>query len=116
MLSAFALALLGPTLAGDVRPLAGQAREPIQTPAGLIHPERLLLEVRKGAGVAALEAAHARAGGRVLQDLPQIGWQIVEVDPRRLFEAREAYLREPAIARADFDRAKRLAYVPNDPF
>ncbi|HUR26702.1 MAG TPA: S8 family peptidase [Planctomycetota bacterium] len=116
MISAFTLLLLGSILAGDGRQAAGIAREPIQTPAGLIHPERLLLEVRKGAGLAALEQAHARAGGRVLQDLPQIGWQIVEVDARRLFEAREAYQREPAIARADFDHAKHLAYVPNDPF
>lgn len=91
-------------------------KEPIATPAGLINPERLMVQPRPGASPAALERAHARAGGRVFRDLPQIGWQVVEVDARRLFEVREAYLQEPAILRADFDRAKRLAHVPNDPY
>ncbi|MEO6709943.1 MAG: S8 family serine peptidase, partial [Planctomycetota bacterium] len=102
--------------AAQSAPSGGRPKEPIETKAGLINPERLMIKLRAGASPAAVERAHARAGGRVLQNLPQIGWQIVEVAPETLFEAREAYLREAVIVRADFDHVKRLAYVPNDPY
>ncbi len=118
MISCFALALCalsGSAPTGEVSP-RHQPKEPIATSAGLINPERLLIQLRPGASPAAIERSHLRAGGRVLRDMPQIGWQVVEVDARRLFEVREAYLREPAILSADFDRAKKLAYVPNDPY
>src|SRR5262245_15193678 len=116
MLSVFALLLAGPVVAPQARPGARVPKEPVQSPAGLINPERLLIQLQPDASVAAVARAHARAGGHVLQDLKQIGWQVVEVDARTLQESREAYLREPSILRADFDHAKRLAYVPNDPY
>lgn len=95
---------------------AGATSEPVQSPVGLIHPARLLVQPRAGASTDEVAQAHLRAGARVLRDLPQIGWQIVEVEPRLLNKARETYLGDAAIERADFDRAKRLAHVPNDPF
>src|SRR5688572_2761529 len=104
MMHTLALAFL-PLLAGSPSlPAQTQAipSQPIESSAGLIHPRRLMIELEPGAGEDAIARAHARAGGRVLQDLPQIGWQIVEVDPRLLFQARETYLAEPAIRRADF--------------
>src|SRR5687768_11508037 len=113
MLTAVFLACLS-----SVSPLDGPAKppEPIASPAGLIHPRRLLVQVRPGAGAAEVDRAHARCGGQVLRDLPQIGWQVIEVDPRRLVAVRESYLSEPLFLRADFDRAKKLAHVPNDPY
>ncbi len=117
MLNTLALLCLGSIVAGvEIKPAAHAPKEPIMTSVGLIDPERLMIQLRPGASVAAITRAHARAGGHVFRDLPQIGWQVVEVDPRTLFESREAYLREPAILRADFDRAKQLAYTPNDPY
>ena len=117
MLNAIAFLCLSSLVAAPDGKLPSHTpKEPIESSAGLINPERLMIQLRPGASVAAITRAHLRAKGRVLQDLPQIGWQIVEVDPRALFESREAYLREPAILRADFDRAKHLAYVPNDPY
>ena len=44
-----------------------------------VHPSRLLVKVKKGAKAEEIAAAHVRVGAKVLQDLPQIGWQVVEV-------------------------------------
>jgi hypothetical protein len=81
-----------------------------------IHPSRLLVKLREGAPPARVAAAHRRLGARVLRDLPQIRWQVVEVAPARLLEARELYRAEPAFERADFDTARKVAYQPNDPY
>jgi subtilisin family serine protease len=86
----------------------------ISSNEGAVHPSRLLVEPRKDATAREIAAAHALAGARVVRDLPQIGWQIVETAPGKSAEAREAYLASRAIERADFDRARRLAYTPND--
>ncbi|MBK8177863.1 MAG: S8 family serine peptidase [Planctomycetes bacterium] len=118
MLNAIALVLL-PLASVPAQTDAAPRRtqfEPIQTPAGLIHPRRLLVQRAPGASESQLAAAHARAGTTLLRDMPQIGWQVVEVARGSLWEARESYAKERAILRADYDRAKRLAYVPNDPF
>ena len=81
-----------------------------------VHPSRLLVKVKKGAKAEEVAAAHVRIGAKVLQDLPQIGWQIVEVKPGRNFVAQEAYGHEPAFERADLDHARRVASTPNDPY
>jgi subtilisin family serine protease len=80
-----------------------------------VHPSRLLIQLRADVQAEEVASAHLAAGGKLLRDLPQIGWQVVEVDPARLQAARAEYARQPAVARADFDRVKRLAYDPNDP-
>jgi len=112
VLSCLSLAAAAQTKA----PTPPAAHEPIATPVGLIHPQRLLVQLRPRASAADVALAHARAGGSVLRDMPQIGWQVVEVNPRQLFETRDAYLAEHAFLRADFDHAKFLAHVPNDPY
>jgi subtilisin family serine protease len=81
-----------------------------------INPTRLLVKVRKGASGEQVAAAHARVGATLVKDLPQIGWQIVAVPAGKNLEIRRAYGGEPAIERADLDRAHRLAYTPNDPY
>jgi len=80
-----------------------------------VHPRRLLVKLRPDALAAEVEAAHRSASARVLRDLPQIGWQIVQVEEGGLLAAREAYAGSAVIERADFDRARKVAYVPNDP-
>ncbi|MBL8843170.1 MAG: S8 family serine peptidase [Planctomycetes bacterium] len=82
----------------------------------VVNPERLLIKPQRGASAEQLAAAHARAGGRVVRELPQIGWQIVAVPYGTHLAARERYAAEPAIERADLDHARRLAHVPNDPY
>jgi subtilisin family serine protease len=81
-----------------------------------VHPSRLLVKVKKGAKAEDIAAAHARVGGKVLKDLPQIGWQIVEVKAGRNFAAQEMYSHEPAFERADLDHARKVASTPNDPY
>ena len=81
-----------------------------------VHPSRLLVKVKKGAKAEEIAAAHVRVGAKVLQDLPQIGWQVVEVKPGRNFTAQEAYGHEPSIERADLDHARKVASTPNDPY
>ena len=80
------------------------------------NPTRLLVKVKRGADRREVAEAHARAGGRVVRDLPQIGWQIVEVPYGEQRDARARYEGERSIARADLDRARRVAHVPNDPY
>jgi subtilisin family serine protease len=95
-------------------PFASAGEEPgEQVP---INPTRLLVKLRAGASQADVAAAHARVGAKLVRDLPQIGWQIVAVPPGRNVAIRDAYAREPAIERADLDRGRKVAYVPNDPY
>jgi len=82
----------------------------------VIDPTRLLVKPRAGASAEAVAALHARLGAKVVRELPQIGWQIVQVPRGRHLELREAYARDASIERADLDRARRVAHVPNDPY
>ena len=77
---------------------------------------RFLVEPAAHADPRALADLHERLGGRVLQDLPAIGWQIVAADPRRVDEVRRSYAASPLVARVEPDRAYRLAHTPNDPY
>lgn len=95
---------------------ARSAPDPSAFEDGRAHPARLLIEPARGADPAALELLHARLGAQLVQALPQIGWQIVEVDPARRDALRGEYALSPLVARAELDRARRLAYVPNDPY
>ena len=52
----------------------------------------------------------------MLTDLPQIGWQIVGVDPARFEEIRQAYAHSALVSRVEPDHAYRLAHIPNDPY
>ncbi|QYK55052.1 MAG: S8 family serine peptidase [Fimbriimonadaceae bacterium] len=59
-------------------------------------------------------AAAARVAGRVVTNVPQIGWSVVEL-PGDLNKARQTMLGVAGVKRVEFDRAARLAYTPNDP-
>lgn len=82
---------------------------------GPVHPTRLFVRPVEHADRAAVSALHRRLGARVVTELPQIGWQIVEVDADHLAQRRQEYALDELVSRADFDRARQLAYVPNDP-
>ena len=78
-----------------------------------IHPEHLLLKVRSGIDPVAAERS---VGARLVRSIDAIGWRVVEVEPQRLLNAREELLECGAFERVEFDRARRLAHVPNDPY
>ncbi len=98
------------TGSGDGAPLVPVALERV------INPERLLVKPRRDATAEQVAAAHARAGATVVSDLKQIGWQVVAVPYGTHLAARQSYFADPAIERADLDRARRVAHVPNDPY
>jgi hypothetical protein len=88
----------------------GHSRQP------QIHPEHLFVKSRAEAAPDDLDHALEAAGAATLQDLPQIGWRIVKVDPSRLHAAREALAASGVFERVDYDHALELAHVPNDPY
>ncbi len=100
-------------LSGNGR--AAQVPPPADFGGSAVHPARLLIQPVRGVAASALEGLHRRLGAHVVRELPAIGWQIVEVDPQRLAERRGQYAQSALVARAEFDHARRLAYVPNDP-
>jgi len=99
--------------AGAAPAVVAPAGPPADAP---IHPARLLVKLAPGTGAPAVAPLHEQLGTTVLHDLPQIGWQVLVVPAGRNFELRERYAADPRIERADLDRARKLAYVPNDPY
>ena len=95
---------------------ASTARPAPAAEAGEVHPTRLLVQPAKDANPAALARLHASLGAHVLREMPAIGWEVVEVAPEHLAELRAEYALSPLVARAEFDHARHLAYVPNDPY
>ena len=81
-----------------------------------VHPRRLLVRVADGFEASGLEETRREAGARVLFDLPQIGWQVIEVPVGQLENARALYARDPAAERVDYDHRLQPAHVPNDPY
>ena len=80
------------------------------------HPTRLLVKVRAGAPARDVAALHRSFGARVLRDLPQIRWQVLEVPPSRRDPLRALYASAGGLfEHAELDRGRRLAYAPNDP-
>lgn len=73
-----------------------------------VHPNRLIVQIDR-------PEVLAQKGYRVTRNFPQIGFCVVEVGPGALDATRRRLEREPGVRRADFDRAARLAYTPNDP-
>ncbi len=84
--------------------------------ADSIHPRRLLVEVEANATLEELEAPRRLAAARVLFDLPQIGWQVIEIPEGRLEAARSIYAESSGVARVEYDRRYELSYTPNDPY
>src|SRR5260221_5587228 len=95
---------------------SGDFHVPVARPGaaetGAVHPTRLLVQPARGADPAALELLHRRLGAHVLRELPQIRWQIVEVEAARLAEVRGQYAESALIEHAEFDHARHLPYTP----
>ncbi|MCY3001293.1 MAG: S8 family serine peptidase, partial [Planctomycetota bacterium] len=80
------------------------------------HPTHLLVKVKPDASPRDVEALHHALGARVLRDIPQIRWQVLEVPRGKRDELRALYASETALfEHAELDRGRKPAYVPNDP-
>ncbi len=83
---------------------------PIQIGDALVHPRNLLVHLREPEVQSRL-----RSGGfHILKYLPQIDVAIVEAPGGKLQATRQELGALDGVEFADFDRAARLAYVPND--
>ncbi len=81
-----------------------------------IHPERLFVKPRAAVLEPSIAQVLEHAGATTFRELPQIGWRIVTVAPRRLFAARAALESSGLFERVDYDHALHLVHVPNDPY
>jgi hypothetical protein len=74
------------------------------------------VKVKPDASPRDVEALHHALGARVLRDIPQIRWQVLEVPRGKRDELRALYASETALfEHAELDRGRKPAYVPNDP-
>ncbi len=82
----------------------------------VIHPRRLL--VKSAPGLIDLERREAlgRIGARELRYMPQIDWSVIEVAEGTLHQSRWLLERDARFSQVCYDRARKLAYTPNDPY
>jgi subtilisin family serine protease len=78
-------------------------------------PGELLVRFRPGATRAEMEAAAARAGGRLGDAIPELGVQVIEVSPARTQRALESLRSEAIVETVERDvLLEGLDTVPND--
>ena len=113
-----ALAAMGQMAGGMASGNGGDGAPPPVLPnePPIENPTRLLVKLHAGVTKEQSFAVHARLGTRLVQDLPQIRWQVIEIPYGKQHEFRDLYDAEPLIERADLDHARTVAYVPNDPY
>jgi len=87
---------------------AQSAHQPIQVEGMLCHPTRLMVKLRD------INDTSPLGDYRVLRTYPQIRYAVVEVPLGSLAAARDKLNQSEGVERADFDRAARAAYTPND--
>ena len=79
------------------------------------HPTRLLVKLKAGAPSQQVEALHLALGARVLRDIPQIRWQVLEVPRGRRDELRALYAGETTLIEHAADAAAAaLAAIESD--
>lgn len=86
------------------------APPPIRVEGVRCHPGRLLVRVYDELA----EIGIGAVGGTVLLRMPEIGWVVVAVPPKRLQAVRARLNKWPGL-HAEYDRAAEPAYEPNDP-
>lgn len=91
-----------------------QAGQPILLGSRLINPERLLVKLAPIATDAGVISLTERAGARILNYVPEVRWQVVELERSNLLNAFQIYKRSRIVSNVQFDYAKKLAYTPND--
>ncbi|HED65060.1 MAG TPA: hypothetical protein ENJ09_05835 [Planctomycetes bacterium] len=79
------------------------------------HPKRLLVKLAPDATPSAWDRILDASGCSERLFLPQIRWAVVDAPAGTLARTRALLEANPAVERVSFDRARRRAYVPNDP-
>lgn len=87
------------------------ALEPIQLGSLLCHPRRLMVKLDSNTDSNELRLR----GWNVIREFPEIGTVVVETPVGKLQTSRNRLQLEEGVLRAEFDRAARPAYTPNDP-
>jgi subtilisin family serine protease len=81
-----------------------------------VHPTHLLVKPLRERTAADVSAAERASRATLVREIPALGWRVLDVAPERLESARDELIASGAFEHVDFDRAKKLAYVPNDPY
>ncbi len=81
-----------------------------------LHPRRLLVKSAPGLVDLQRREALARLGARELRHMPQIDWSVIEVAEGTLHQSRWLLERDARFVEVCYDRARKLAYTPNDPY
>src|SRR2546423_228149 len=104
--------MLLPLLSVALLGAASQANvQPIRVDGELCHPRNLLVKLDSFDRREELQAA----GARVVRELPEIGYAVVETPLQGLQRARALLKHIPGVLRVDLDRAALPCYTPNDP-
>ncbi len=81
-----------------------------------IHPGRLLVRTDPRIQALQVDGLLRGIGARELWNLPQIGWRAIEVAPGTLHATKALLAGDAGFLEVEFDRARRSAHTPNDPF
>jgi thermitase len=75
---------------------------------------QILVKFQPGTSAATIAEVHCQNGGRLVEVIPQIGVQVVEVPASQLEEKLAAYLGHPSVEYAEPDRQAQIMAIPND--
>lgn len=90
---------------------AHQSIYPIHVDGELCHPRNLMVQYDVNYGLSPLR----KAGYKILHDIPEISYAVVEAPVDRLQQTRTAIRSLKGIKSVSLDRAAKPAYTPNDP-
>ncbi len=79
-------------------------------------PDEIVVKFKKEHGPDKVSAVHVRLGGRVTQEIPKLGVQVVRVPSERLHELLEAYQHDESVEYAEPNYLAYAFHVPNDPW
>lgn len=89
---------------------ATPALQPLELGGRLYHPRRILAKLDAGATPSQIGAKF-----NVIRTFPEIGWIVVEAPKNQLQLTKTRLEATSGVAKAEFDRAAKPAYTPNDP-
>lgn len=104
---------LGPSFRGIAasRPSLPPA-PPLKTSLG----ERVLVKFFPNVPQEDMEKVHKDNGGRVIEFIPELGVQVVEVPQGQAAEKAASYSRNPHVEFAEPDYIAKAVFIPNDPY
>lgn len=79
-------------------------------------PDRIVIKFQEGLRSADMIQLHASQGAAVVDEIPQIGVQILSVPPGEVEAKIAAYKADPRVEYAEPDYIAQPAYEPNDPY